>query len=385
MAEMLTKELSNRGHDVTVLTGGLKSKRELIIGNLRVIYLPYTMTSIIKKLSPSIVEYLPPSPSALKDILREIRVRANTYDIVHVFAFPLHMMADIIALVSRCDNLVLTVHGFPTFLSMSSIQMKHILKKIHEIYIETIGKYIINKAKIIITVSRYVASQAIQYGIPRDKIRVIPNAIDYEFYEKIRLTEKNKKNSSLKIIISVGRIVPIKGYEYAIKALHVLKQEYGVKDLKYYIVGPIGSMQYYLNLHALTKKLGLTDIVEFKGSIHDKYKLARLILKSNLYLSSSLHETFGISVLEAMALGKPVVATDVPGHRELIKSYHTGILVPPKDHRTLAKILGELLQDTNLYKILALNAPKEAKKYDIKNIVSLYEMVYNEVILMDTR
>ena len=200
----------------------------------------------------------------------------------------------------------------------------------------------------------------------------------------IRLTKGTKKHASTKIIISVGRIVPVKGYEYAIKAFHTLKHEYKIKDINYYIIGPIGDIKYYLSLHMLIRKLGLTDIVKFKGPIRDKYELAELILNSDVYLSPSLYETFGISILEAMALGKPIIATDVPGHREIIKPFYTGLLVTPKDYRALAEAIAEVFQNAKLYKILAQNVLKEVKKYDIRTIASLYEMVYNEVASLDT-
>ena len=178
------------------------------------------------------------------------------------------------------------------------------------------------------------------------------------------------------ILISVGRLVKRKGFEYAIRAVSRLINNYNIKNIKYIIVGDGPERGFLENL---AKKLGAVEKVEFMGFVSEEKKY-QLLSISDIYVLSSLHEGFGICLLEAMHFGLPIVATNDGGHTDFLTEGRNALLVPIKDDIALAEKIAELIKNESLRKSISQNNKKDVKKYYIEEIAMYYERLFKEII-----
>ena len=120
---------------------------------------------------------------------------------------------------------------------------------------------------------------------------------------------------------------------------------------------------------------GLSDRILFTGNQSD---VNTWIAKANVGIQSSNWEGFGLTAVELMAAGKPVVATDVEGLRQVVEG--AGLLFPVGDEECLAAMVTRLLEDESYYKQIAERCSERAKMYDIHVTVEKYLGIYNEII-----
>lgn len=169
-------------------------------------------------------------------------------------------------------------------------------------------------------------------GIKEEKISVIYNpVITPELFEKAKEEVShpwfNQKN--FPVVVSVGRLTPAKDFSTLMRAFSIVKGEI---EAKLIIIGDGEDKE---NLESLVKKLGLENDVEFTGFISNPYKY---IKRSSLFVLSSKYEALPTVLIEAMALGIPVVATDCPGGVKEILGYgKCGEIVPVGDSEKLAE------------------------------------------------
>ena len=145
------------------------------------------------------------------------------------------------------------------------------------------------------------------------------------------------------------------------------------RDLKakLWIVGDGPERPY---LESLAAGLNITDDIVFWGFQENLYKF---IKKSDIFVHTSLFEGFGNIILEAMACGVPVIATDCPfGPREIINNGENGILVPVSDEGALAKALKMVLENKEARKRFVKNAHKRLSEFTPERMVSRYEDVF---------
>lgn len=173
-----------------------------------------------------------------------------------------------------------------------------------------------------------------------NKIKVIYNGVDLD---EFRLDiDSSLRKSELKIykneivIGIVGQLIPWKGHKVLFKSVKALKEK--VSNIKLLVVGdevPQGS-SYRKKLEIFAKKVGIKDEVIFTGFRND---IPRIMAAIDVFVLPSLGEPFGRVLLEAMAMGKPVVATDSGGVPEIVVNGETGILVPPKDVKAMTEAI----------------------------------------------
>jgi phosphatidylinositol alpha-mannosyltransferase len=184
------------------------------------------------------------------------------------------------------------------------------------------------------------------------------------------------------LILSIARIVWLKGFEYAIESLHQVMKIIK-KPIKYMIIGPIEDKKYYSKLCEQIEKVGLKDNVIFTGSLgitskEDQNLKLQALTKADIFLVPSLHESFGLVILEAMAMGKPIVASNIEGIASILDNMKTGILVNPIIPKEIADAITTLLGNSTLCTKLSENAKCEVKKYDWDVIVDNYEKIYRQ-------
>jgi glycosyltransferase involved in cell wall biosynthesis len=176
------------------------------------------------------------------------------------------------------------------------------------------------------------------FRLPREKIAVIHDGVDIETYRPLDSVEK-QPGSVLYVGNSEDRN---KGARYLLEALHLLK----------------GSLDFHLTLvdrprealdltPRLVEEFGLEDQVTFSGRV-SREELVQLYRRSELMVSPSLYEGFGLPAAEAMACGVPLVATTAGAFPEVIDDGVTGLLVPPGDATALADAIARLMSDAAL-------------------------------------
>lgn len=213
-----------------------------------------------------------------------------------------------------------------------------------------------------IVVSKHLKNKLIKSGINKDKISVIYNGVN-----KIK-TKKIKKDGEI-VIGSIGRLHEVKGYENLIRAFSMINST----GLKLIIWGEGTERK---NLEALVDSLGLKGKVELAGFTDD---IGEALSRTDIYVQPSLSEGFGLSVVEAMLAGKPIVATPVGSLKEIITDDKTGIIAKSTSPKALANSLERVLADEALLKNLGENAKKEAKeRFDMKKWIRETEEVYLE-------
>lgn len=173
----------------------------------------------------------------------------------------------------------------------------------------------------------------------------------------------------------VGRLTQQKGHADLLRAIKIARE---VCPLHLLV---IGSGELENELRQQTCALGLEDCVHFLGSRND---VLAILPHLDLFVSSSLWEGFPTVLLEAMAMGVPVVATDVSGSRELVQDGVTGRLVPPHNPARLAEAILETLADREQAQALANQARRYASQFTIERAAGRYAEIYEQCLKVST-
>ena len=226
----------------------------------------------------------------------------------------------------------------------------------------SVQSFMLNKAARIISVSNESKSNCVRWlQIPEEKIRVIHNGVDLEMAvklaaESIELPKKMSQKGPTAVF--VGRLIPRKGLDLLLHALSGV-QSSGI-DLKLLVVGEGEEREKY---EQMVHRLNLESSVSFIGEKKNPFPYIKY---GDIFVLPSRSEGFPNVLLEAMILGKPVVATDcVTGPREIINGKN-GTLVPEENPEMLAEAMMTYLNDTELQNLHAKNAFRTIrKKFDL--------------------
>jgi len=201
------------------------------------------------------------------------------------------------------------------------------------------ARFAMSRAQLILPTSDYLRRHIETYGI-KNKFEVVPNVVNTEIFYPPPPQSKGsegRKNQS-KTLLLVAGLTPVKGVPYLLDALSRIRQ--ARKDFSLDIVGDGPNRQEY---EELARKLGLNGIVNFHG-LKLKEEVAEFMRKCDFFVQPSLQETFGVVYIEAMACGKPVIATSAGGPKEIVNE-EVGILVPPKDVKALKEAIEYMLDN----------------------------------------
>jgi glycosyltransferase involved in cell wall biosynthesis len=212
-----------------------------------------------------------------------------------------------------------------------------------------------------------------ELGISEEAIIVIPNGIDtFRFAPGPRtqtLTGLLPEKFDGEILLSVGRLTEAKDQLTLLSAMEMLKKQ--GRNIYLIIVGD-GEMQERLEMEITQKEL--TNCVRLLGIRSD---VDKLLPGADAFVLSSKREGFPMSILEAMAAGLPVIATNVGGIPEVIKDGENGILVPPQDKVSLANAICRVLDDHKLAASLGGKARLTIEEnYSLPAVTKAYEKVY---------
>ncbi len=217
-----------------------------------------------------------------------------------------------------------------------------------------------------------------ELNLEDDRISLIHNASDLSRLNKSVNKQEKKREFGIDedccVVGTVGRLVELKGYPYFIKAASLILQKFPEK-LKFLIVGD-GYMSD--ELRNLAKGLGIADKIIFAGQRRDVPEILHIF---DVFVLPSYYEGLPRSIIEAQACGVAVVATNVGGTPEVVINDKTGILVPPKDEKAIAKAVIDLLTNKDKAEKMG-NAGKEwvQKQFDAPVFIRKTEDLFEDLI-----
>lgn len=230
-------------------------------------------------------------------------------------------------------------------------------------------EFALRSAQIVGAVSRYSASQAQKLGAKRTT--VIPNGVDLKTF-KIK-EEKIKKKEERMRIITTSSLIPRNGIDTLIEAVSLLSD---TLDWELIIAGDGPE---YQHLKAQIAKLELKEKVTMLGRVENR-NIPQLLKSADIFVRLSRKEGFGVSFLEAMAAGVPVVATPIGGITDFIENEKTGLLVMPEKPQEAARAIERLLGERKLYTHVQKNARVLVKeKYTWEKIADEVNKVLSSI------
>ena len=230
----------------------------------------------------------------------------------------------------------------------------------------------------IVAVSEDVKKDIIRYDKTEvSKVMVITNGIDIEKFNPKGNFADIRKEFSIKegaiVVGFVGRIVPAKGLQYLIDSIPYVKEEF--KNIKLLIIGE-GSI--VAKLHEQAKEKKVYDNIIFTGRRRDIPDILSCI---DIFVMPSIAEGLPNALLEAMAMGKPIVATEVGGIPEVIKNGVNGLLVPPRDPIALATAMKGLIGNDRLAAQMGYAARDLVlDKFSMRAITQKWQTLYLSIL-----
>jgi len=205
------------------------------------------------------------------------------------------------------------------------------------------------------------------YNLDGNKMIIIPNGIDFEKY--------SPKNRVKKIDLSTIKIGIVANYNRKVKRVDVFLRAAEIisQHLNNAVFTLAGEGEHRSDLVQLTKELRIENNVKLLGKVED---IPGLLSSIDIGVNSSDSEGFSNSILEFMASGVPVVATDVGGNREIIQDGYNGFLIPPGDYSALASKVILLATNKNIYNNIQECALKTILKYSLNECIGKYENLY---------
>jgi glycosyltransferase involved in cell wall biosynthesis len=362
------KELAKRGHYLEVYTTNAYDQKrnfkpldkQIVICNIKVTY----FSNFLK------IKNLYVAPEMIVKLWKTL----EDFDIVHVH-FGRQLYDAFFGLGGKifCTPYVLQAHG----------ALPHIgrMRRTKIVYDKLFGWRTIRNASKVIALTCVEAKQYKAMGVPEEKIAIIPNGIDPSEYTELPPKGSFKKKFNIsedrKIILYLGRIHKIKGIDFLIKAYSHLKNKINFKDVVLVIAGPDDG--YLSEIKYLAQASGVSNSILFAGPLYGEDKLAAYV-DSEVYVLPSKYEAFPMTILEAYACGKPIVASKVGGLKDLVKDGETGLLFEPGNVEQLAKSIFNLLNGNDVAKEMGLRGKNFVREnFTIEKVVERLEKVYEEV------
>ena len=206
------------------------------------------------------------------------------------------------------------------------------------------------------TVSNSTKEELMRLGIAKSRIRVVHNGIDHNLFKPNPLNK-----SPYPHVIYFGRIKQYKNIDHVLKAFTILVNRLRNEERKR-IKLTIAGRGEYEELRKLARGLGISDNTEFVEETSDSEKVS-LLQNARLYVTASMREGWGLTAMEAMACGTPVVGYNVPGLRDSVVDGKTGFLVRYGDIQRLADAMSRVLYATTLENRFSKNAHEWALNF----------------------
>lgn len=345
----LKKEYKKMGYYVRVITG--KFKKEPSMDEKEVIRIGRGVPFMINGSTGRII--IIKQSADVKNMLKKYK-----FDIIHFQEPFVPFLSHAVINNSDSTNIATFHANFEknAFYRYGGAVLKPLWQKIH-------GKIAVSQS----------AKTSITRYFPGSHVEIIPNGVDISRFSPSNKSLKKYSDGKLNILFT-GRIEKRKGLIYLIQAYRLLKKKY--PDIRLIVVGCGPLLQHHRKYIIKHRIRG----IHFEGFVSTKI-LPEYFASADIFCSPALFgESFGIVLLEAMASGKPVVAFDISGYRDVVDNNITGLLAEPKDIHDLFEKLESLVTDMRLRKKLGRNGIIKAEKFTWKKIALKNISFYNKII-----
>ncbi|MFN8548826.1 MAG: glycosyltransferase family 4 protein [Candidatus Eisenbacteria bacterium] len=348
----LATGLARRGHRVSLLTGGARGHacEERLGGGVRLFRIGHTFRVPING-GRTALAVAPRLVGEVRDALRE------PPDLLHVHA-PYEWGLPLSSLAAFDGPIVGTFHaagrsGWGWRLLADAARTR------------------LDRLTLRLAVSRPAARWA--EALFGGTYRLLPNAIDAARFAVRPTTERSRAAREPIRLLVVARLEPRKGLEGLLDAIELLCRE--KLPLRLRVVGE-GPLRSRLERRART----LPDAIEFLGRVEPS-DLPRVYASADLALAPATYgESFGVVLLEAMAAGLPIVASDLPGYREVLDGSGAGLLATPGDPTAWAEAIRSFALDLAALRQAAWRSREHARRYDWTTILPRVEALYEEAV-----
>lgn len=211
-----------------------------------------------------------------------------------------------------------------------------------------------------------------QFRTGEDKSIVVYNGISEEIIQNGG--NNNPKKNSPYYITYIGRLSPVKGIKFLVKAVASIHQTWPVR------LSIVGDGEERENLETLCKQYGIFKITSFYGQ---QIEIDNYLQNTAIFVYPSIcQEVFGISLVEAMAYGIPCIASEVGGIPEIIHDGINGFLVQPSDDKKIAEKIIYIVENLDNVRIDEIrdNAKKTAQRFNITRTINQLETIFNEIV-----
>lgn len=315
-----------------------------------------------------------PVPEPLTLIFRSLKA-FREHEIIHIWAYFYPTVAIPLILKTffskKKIKAILTMDGLVGYLYKSPIK---ILNTLFRIYARTIGKIIFRSADVITFYSNILKPYAKQARMPMEKIVTIPTGVHLDKFSpkiKSKIRDEFGIPKTVPVISFVGMMTERKGVDIILRVARMLAD----KGYKFKVL-LVGEGPYKADYELLSINLNLQNYVVFMGSRHD---IPEIMVASDIYFMPSRGEGLSGSIMEAMASGLPIVATDDGLTRDLVIHGKNGFLGRPGDYKGYFTYLKRILDDGLMLNCMGDESLKIISDFDwnlvLKKYLSTYEML----------
>lgn len=361
VTSLIANELANR-HDVTVLTSQAKGlPSEEVIGGVRVIRVPVFFRK--QEAVASLLSMMAFIPMAIRAGKKHLRY--NSYDLINThFALPTGPVGDALARYAGIPN-VLTLHGGDLYdpTKFISPHRNPILRSWIRRLLRKADGVVVNSNDTLDNVRRYYVDDI-------NLIRIELGIRGQEVGEALRGNYGCKNGEVL--LVTVGRLVARKAIDQLISVMALLNEE----NVRLLVLG-MGPHEKAL-IKARNRK-GLENKILFLGHVDENEKY-RILKMCDIYVSTAVHEGFGLSFLEAMHCKLPVVCYERGGQNDFLKNEETGYVVSLNDLNLFKNRCELLIRNPKLREKFGENNRRIVKELCIDNCASKYENLFSSII-----
>lgn len=236
-------------------------------------------------------------------------------------------------------------------------------------WIRPIEKIIYSQYSKIIGISEQV-SQSISLWVGKrisSNVLTVHNGINLQDFSKIQSNPVDKRNDDTRIAMMISRFAASKDQETVVKSIPYVEDE----NCLFVFAGDGETLP---GIKALADSIGVANRCKFLGNVDD---IPSLIKHADVGIQSSNWEGFGLTAVEFMASGVPMIATDVPGLSDVVRG--AGALVNPKDPADMAEKLNEILKNPSTYNTMVEKGIQRAHRYEIKQTAKRLLEIYSSI------
>ncbi len=222
-----------------------------------------------------------------------------------------------------------------------------------------IQRLVVGKADLVITPSKYFQKLVGGWVKNPEKVHVIYNGVELGNWKLARQLADGNWKFLPKTILSAGRLVPWKGFDVLIEIM---------KDLPDWKLVIVGDGPEYRNLKFKIENLKLTDCVNLVGSV-PREKLQEYLQTSAVFVLNTSFESFSFQVVEAMAAGVPVIATNIGNLAEIVENGKEGILIEPNNKEQILTAVKKISDNDEFREMIVKNAKEKSQRFSIDRTV----------------